>query len=386
MTPRKTILFVNGSSSIEGDTRVFIDTLASLDQARFRPVCLTTPGPAHDEIARIPGVELHVAPLGRTAGQSGRLRLLTSTLTGFATLLELMRRTRPDLVYSYDRTRATEMVSLAATLLRRRLALHAHLPIQYNGGRVRRRVMFGASRIIACSRYVADCYIRAGCPAWKLSVVLNAVRATPMTEPAGTELRASLGIAADAPVISIVGRISPFKGHEELFHAVSSLRARYPALRLLIAGGDTDESIWTHGPHETSFRAVLERLSAQLGLEDCVIFLGRRSPPTDVYLAADVVAAPSHAEPFGLVVIEAMHAGRAVVSCDAGGVPEIIRDGETGLLVPPKSPEALASAIARLLDDAALRQRIAAAGQREAAGRFTAERYAADVGGVLESI
>lgn len=386
MTGRKTVLFVNGSSTIEGDTRVFIDTLTSLDPARFRAVCLTTPGPAHDEIARTPGVELHVAPLGRTAGRSGRLRLIVSTLTGFVTLLRLMRRTQPDLVYSYDRTRATELVYLASKLLRRPLALHAHLPIQYNGGRLRRRVMFGADRIIACSRYVAGCYIRAGCPAWRLSVVLNAVRATPMPDSAGVELRDSLGIPAGAPVIAIVGRLSPFKGHEELFHAVSALRTRYPTLRLLVAGGDTDESIWTHGAHETSFRAVLERLRVKLGLEDWVVFLGRRSPPTDGYLAADVVAAPSHAEPFGLVVIEAMHAGRAVVSCDAGGVPEIIRDGETGLLVPPKSPDALASAIARLLDDENLRQRIAEAGQREAARRFTIERYAADVGGVLESI
>ena len=108
-------------------------------------------------------------------------------------------------------------------------------------------------------------------------------------------------------------------------------------------------------------------LAGRLGLGDRVRFLGRVDDVAPVLAAADLVAAPSLAEGLGVAVIEAMAAGRAVVASAVGGIPESLRDGVEGILVPPGDAPALAGAIERCLADAGLRERLGAAGQARAA-------------------
>jgi glycosyltransferase involved in cell wall biosynthesis len=296
----------------------------------------------------------------------------------------IARAARADVIYTYDRTRAAEAAFLAARLLRKKLLFHAHYPLYLDKRRVRRFVAFHSDRLIAISRFVAGHYLRAGCPPEKLSLVLNGAEPLPDTPFEPGALRRRMGISPEAPVLGMVGRLSPFKGHEELLRAVAIARRSVPDLRVIIAGRDTDESMWTHG--RPSFRAILEELRAELGLQDVVQFLGFSASATEVYAAADVAVAPSHEEPFGLVVIEAMLAGKPVISTNAGGVPEIVTDGATGVLVPPKEPEALARAIVALLEDRETADRLASAGQRHARERFSLARYSAEFQTVLEGV
>jgi glycosyltransferase involved in cell wall biosynthesis len=382
----KRILFVNGSETIEGDTRVLINTVKHLDPARFERSCVTIGGAARDELAQIPHVRLFDAPLGPTRrwlpGPPGSAAAWGAAIVATA---RAARSAHADVIYTYDRTRATEVAWVVARLLRKPLLFHAHYPFHLDARRMRRRVAFSADRIVAISSFVAGRYLEAGCPAERLTVVENGVEPYDAPPPAAP-LRERLDIPADAPVVGMVGRLSPFKGQEELIRAAGILRSRFPGLRVVISGRDTDESMWTHGGGETSTRAVLERVRAELGLDAVVDFTGFNASAAEVYGASDVVALPSHEEPFGLVVVEAMLARKPVVSCNSGGVPEIITHGEHGLLVPPKDPDALAGAIGDLLDSPDERARLAIAGERRARERFLISRYIADFEAVVDGV
>ena len=163
----------------------------------------------------------------------------------------------------------------------------------------------------------------------------------------------------------------PEKGADDLLHAVHLLAAELPDLTAMIVGD---------GPE----RASLERLASRLGIGDRVSFTGWLSP-ADVQRrlrAADALVAPSRpgidgtTEAQGLVIAEAMLAGLAVVGTAIGGIVDAIRDGETGLTVPPGSPEAIAGAIRRLAGEAGLARRLAERGRALATAEFTREASA----------
>jgi glycosyltransferase involved in cell wall biosynthesis len=156
----------------------------------------------------------------------------------------------------------------------------------------------------------------------------------------GKDVRAELGIGADAPLIGTVSVLRPQKALDVLLRATKTLVAEFPALRVLIAG-------------EGDCRDALEELSAQLGLQDTVMFLGVRTDVPDVLAALDVAVSTSDFEGSPLSVMEYMEAARPVVATRVGGVPDLIDDGEQGLLVAPQDPDAFAQAVAQLLRDPA---------------------------------
>jgi glycosyltransferase involved in cell wall biosynthesis len=179
-------------------------------------------------------------------------------------------------------------------------------------------------------------------------------------------LRRELGIDEGALLIGFVGRFSPGKGHEELMRAASMLRPRYPDVRYLVVG----EASYGEEDYAREVRA----LARQLGVDDLVIFAGFRRDIPEVMAALDVFAFPSHAESFGVVLIEAMAMERPSVSTNCDGVLDIMVDGETGFMVPPKNAQALAHGLARLLEDPALRQRIGKASRQRVLKFFDRER------------
>jgi glycosyltransferase involved in cell wall biosynthesis len=165
----------------------------------------------------------------------------------------------------------------------------------------------------------------------------------------------------ERPRIACVGRLVPIKGHETLLRAVAVAMKAVPGLELQIAGD---------GPLEAEIRVLV----GSLGLSDAVRFLGRVSPPQPVYEQAAIVVVPSLGEGFGMVALEAMERGRAVVASDVGGLPEIVVANETGLLVPPGDAEALAAAVVELASDTSRVAAFGLAGRARALSQFTQER------------
>jgi glycosyltransferase involved in cell wall biosynthesis len=166
---------------------------------------------------------------------------------------------------------------------------------------------------------------------------------------------------AGEPRLAIVGRLIPIKGHEVLLEALAEARAEIPDITLEIAG---------EGPLEPQLRTA----AARLGLGEAVTFLGRVAPPTTVYERAEIVVVPSLGEGFGMVALEAMERGRAVVASDVGGLPEIVEAGTTGLVVPSGDSAALAEAIGELARDPARAAAFGAAGRERALAAFAQER------------
>ncbi len=191
--------------------------------------------------------------------------------------------------------------------------------------------------------------------------------------------RAALGLPADAPVIAVLGRISDWKGQDVLVRALAE-----PPLVERGALGVIAGEAWRGA--EDRGAAVLE-LARSLGVADRVRFVGFRDDVDNVYGAADVVAVPSTApDPLPGAAVEAAAAGCAVLASAHGGLPEIIRDGETGRLVAPGDPAALARAARELLDDPAERRRLGAAAAADVRERYAPSQLLAAIQSLYDSL
>jgi glycosyltransferase involved in cell wall biosynthesis len=178
------------------------------------------------------------------------------------------------------------------------------------------------------------------------------------------------GIAADGdaatyagsqPRLLCIGRLIPIKGHLVLLRALAQARAQVPDVALDVAG---------RGPLAPALKAY----ARELGVEDAVRFLGFVSPVQAAIGDAAIVVVPSLGEGFGMVALEAMERARPVIASSVGGLPEIVADGETGLVVPAADAEALAEAIVVLAGDLRGAASMGQAGRARALEEFTPER------------
>jgi glycosyltransferase involved in cell wall biosynthesis len=189
----------------------------------------------------------------------------------------------------------------------------------------------------------------------------------------GARARAALGLPPDAIVVAVLGRVSGWKGQDLLVRALAAppLRERRDVVALL-AGAP--------GRGEDRHRRAVHELATVLAVTARVHDAGFRDDLETVYAAADVVAVPSlYPDPLPSAALEAAAAGRCVVIADHGGAREIVRDRETGRLVAPRDPSALAAVLAELADDRAQRERLATAAAVEVPRRFARERLLAEV-------
>ena len=174
-------------------------------------------------------------------------------------------------------------------------------------------------------------------------------------------VRAELGVPPGAFVILSVGRLAPVKGHAHLVEAAPEVLRGHPEAVIVVAG---------EGP----LRRDLEALARSLGVADRLRFPGHWQEMPRLLRAADLFVLPSLNEGLGLALLEAMAAGLAAVASRVGGVPEVVRDGETGVLVPPGDARSLAGAILKLMADPALRGRMGEAGRARARQQFSIAR------------
>ena len=172
----------------------------------------------------------------------------------------------------------------------------------------------------------------------------------------GTRVREGFGFTKKNIVVGFVGRFSPGKGHEELLRAAAEVARVRPHVRFLVAG---EASIG-----EEAYEREIRTMCTSMGLDGVVTFAGFRRDIPDVMASFDILAFPSHAESFGVVLIEAMAMELPVVSTNCDGVLDIVVEGETGLFVPPRASAELASALLRLIDDPDLRRRLGQAARK----------------------
>lgn len=219
-------------------------------------------------------------------------------------------------------------------------------------------------------------------PASMISVLYNGVdtdRYAPPSLEARQEARSEFGIQDDTLLFGVVGRLSPEKGGvDTLIRAIYRLREQKPNVRLLVVGD---------GP----IRAGLEKLNAELqagtpGQGSPVTFAGARQNIPRLLGAMDVFVLPSLNEALPIVLLEAMAVGLPVVATRVGGVPEIVHDGTTGLLVPPGDEDALTATLNRLAEDPPLRDKIAEAGREQVRNEFTIKQMVRNIEALYEGL
>lgn len=246
------------------------------------------------------------------------------------------------------------------------------------GGRVLARFTAPAADVVmACSETVAEQY-RSVDDA-EVSILYPAI--PDFSDADGAGFREELAIASDTPLVAAVGNVTENRGQHVLVSALPEIRAELPGARLAIVGD----------PHprrrDLDYRSRLEGLASELGVSDAVVFAAARDDVSGVLAAADVVVSPRLVgEAFGRVACEALSAGTPVVAMREGAVPEVLRDGETALLVPPGDASEIAAATLRLLRDPDLSARIVAEGRRDVLRRFSAERSLAEFRRVAETL
>ncbi|MGH2462508.1 MAG: glycosyltransferase family 4 protein, partial [Candidatus Limnocylindria bacterium] len=219
-------------------------------------------------------------------------------------------------------------------------------------------------RLIVPSAAIADKVRAEGRGAAEITIVPNGVdlgRFSPHRSSRDTgTVRAALGIPPDAFLIGVVARLEPEKGHRYLLDALPAIVEAVPHAWLLVAG---------EGSQNDALRAQAHGLAHPA--RERVVLTEYHTDIEALTQAQDVAVLPSLREAQGLALLEAMAARRPVVASSVGGIPETIRDGIDGLLVPPSDPDALASAVIRLARDARLRDRLAASGRRRVEHRFS---------------
>ncbi len=377
---RKRIAYIDHAVDIGGAENSLVELISRLDQSRFTAVLLHTVGakwldrPELSDIEKIAVFQpISLLEKRRNEVAARRWPLIWNALTTMrpAWLLNrALRRAKIDLVHT-NSLKAHFIGGLAARLAHRPLVWHVRdlLGEDEGLGLLRRAARMLQPHVIAISQAVARQFT--GLPV-EVAVIPNGIPLDKFTPgPAPPKLHAELGLAPYDQVVAVVGRLTPWKGHMNLLEAVSMLTESCPSLKVVVVG---EVAFW-----EPEYEQQLKQRASQLGLDERVVWAGFRSDVADILRLCDVFVLPSVNEPFGRAIIEAMAVGRAVVATASGGVPEIVVDGETGLLVPAEDPHALAQAMAALLADPQKAQQMGEKGRARACKHFSADRVAKQV-------
>jgi len=384
------IVFVEMSASgvLGGSLTGIVPLLERLDRTRFAPsLVLFEPKPVAAALEAA-GVPVHVLPPlpAQTAeargGRVGRALVRTRDLAGAVlprarAQAALFRRERPDLVYLANGLTACLDGVVAATLCG--LPMICHEKGFRRVGPVERLLSRRVDACVCMTDEIAEHYRTAGVQARRFTTVWDGIDATSFALGGGDAVRRELGVPADAPVVGIVGHLQDWKGQLLVAEAVARARTRVPALRCLVVGG-----VHRQG---TAYAEELRARIARPDLAGHVLLTGER---TDVAACLDAMDVAIHAsvrrEPFGRVLIEAMAAGRPVIAPREGGPRVIVVDGETGVLVPPRDPAALADAIVALLADPERRAAMGAAGRARVAAAFDIRDHVRAIEALLDDV
>ncbi|HET9074412.1 MAG TPA: glycosyltransferase [Solirubrobacteraceae bacterium] len=374
-----TVLLLHSSAGRYGADRQLALLAAGLDPARFRALVVLpeVEGPLGEDL-RSRGVEVLRRPLSvirRDALSPGGLARLGTRLGADASGLARLIRER-DVALVHSNTSVVLGGAGAAALAR---VPHVwHVREIYSGwGRLwpAHRRLLGRAAALPCVSLAASLQFGHGEP---VSVIHDGLAVSPArSQRSGA--RARLGLAQDRPVVAVIGRISDWKGQDLLVRALATPALRERGVVGLIAG-----DVW---PGMEARREAILTLARQLGVSDRLVLPGFVNPVADVFGAADVIAVPSTApDPLPGAAIEAAAAGAAVVAAAHGGLPEIISDRRSGLLVPPGDVDALATACAELIDTPRLRATLGATASQDVRRRFAPEPMLAAVQSLYDRV
>jgi glycosyltransferase involved in cell wall biosynthesis len=331
------IAYVIKSMAVGGSQTHLIHVLRQLDRSRFEPTlyCLTGEGGLLDAVR-----EMDIPVIAPGAGRSFKG---VSLVARIAVLARALRAAPVDVVHNYL-LRANLVGSVSARLARVPVVLcskrgcHERRGFELISAKIGNRL---ADRVTVNAAAVRDfVHDNEGCPREKMVVIPSGVDTNCFRPLDASSFKARLGLVESHKIVGVVTRMRVRKGVEEFIRAIGRLRETQPDVHGVIVG-------------EVSLDETLQTLVRSLGLEHHLSLLGRRSDMPEVLSAFDVFVLSSHDEGMSNAILEAMAMEKPVVATDVGGTGEVVRHGHSGLLVPPKDPEALAAAVGEVLSQPA---------------------------------
>lgn len=367
------ILYTAWAPFFSGAERALVILLENLDPSRYRPiVALGTRGELATELeAR--GIRTVHVPVVYTG-----VRTMPAWIVTMARLVALCRREGVRLVHANDAP-SFQPVGYAARLLGLPAVTHIRFPDSLAG--YGWMLKPGFTRALFVSAALRDLAL-VEAPALfgdKSEVIHDGVRLPDLPDPAARErLRGELGLPAHRTVVALTGQISEIKGIWEFIDAAALLVAAAVPAFFAILGDDLKG--------KGALRVKAEEVVKAKGIADHVRFLGFRPDAPRLIPAFDIIAVPSHVEPLGNATLEAMAAGLPVVGARVGGIPEMIVDGETGVLVPSRDAAQLAAAIEALVRNRDHARELGRRGRERARQAFSVEAHANRVQDVYDRL
>jgi glycosyltransferase involved in cell wall biosynthesis len=368
----RTIVHFVESTEFGGNEQALLQLLAFLDRNRWRPVLFHYPEPGLEpllERAQNLGVTLRTIP---------RLQGIQAA-AGIPQLVRELQRERPAVFHAHlNWPMACKFGLIAAALARipavvatAQLFVEYQFPLKPVVYLLQQLIAMGVDRYIAVSKHVAQrLHQTYGFSAPKVCVVHNSALLNSFDSPrVNNELRTRFVGTDDRPIVLTVARLDKQKGLSYLLEAATLV----PDAVFVLAG---------EGPE----RSALEAQMRTLGLQDRVHFLGYRQDIPELLTMCDLFVLPSLFEGFPLSILEAMAAEKPVVATAIGGTDEAVIHGETGLLVPPADPAALAQAIQAILSAPVFGKQLGAAGRARVCREFSAEVMVQRVTQIYEEI
>jgi glycosyltransferase involved in cell wall biosynthesis len=278
-------------------------------------------------------------------------------------LSRVLKHLKPDIVHAHD-PHGVAMASLAVSMstmrVRPRLVASRRVDFHMRRSALSRWKYRQVDCFICASDAIRRIVVSDGIPRKRTVTVHEGIDLGRVAAAPPAELHKELWLPHDAPLVGNVAALVPHKGQRHLVDAVTHVLPECPDTRFIIAG-------------EGELRGSLEQQIRQHHLEKHVLLAGFRADILSLHKAFDVFVMSSVTEGLGTSLLDAMACGKPVVATNVGGIPEVVLDGETGLLVPPRDPAAMASALVRLLRDRGLREQMGAAGLTRVRTHFSAE-------------
>ena len=364
------VLFVEPDLQFGGAERHVTTLLPRMDPARFTPVvvCIGEEGGLFPSLSAA-GIEASALHLSGKRNVGRALRELIS----------ITRGVRPDVVVvrCFNAETLGRIAARIAGVQHSIVWVHSMLDLRQRskvGTAIDRALIRWTSAYFGVAEAQRHYLVgELGYPADRIRIIHNGVDLALFNPSTDRTALAEFGFAEDDPVVGIVAGLHPWKDHATLLKAARIVIDKMPDAKFLIIG-------------EGVTRPQLERLCTDLQIRSNVTFTGARHDVAQLLSAIDVFALTSTTEAFPISLLEAMACGRPAVCTDVGGVPELLKDGETGCLVPPKDPQQLASRLAGLLSDRDTARRMGRAGRKRVEAEFTLDRTVARAEQAIEDV
>ena len=251
----------------------------------------------------------------------------------------------------------------------------------------RRIIASRASNILANSSYVAHHFALDGSMLGKTEVVYNPLDLSTFDSEGvdGNEFKKMFKLNGSYPLLGVVGQISPWKGLVDVIRAMPKVLSYFPEARLLVVGEPKFDTVSARY-NNVAYLKELQSLMEELNLKKQVIFTGECSDVPQIMKTIDLLILASWEEPFGRSLIEAMAMEKPVISTNIGGPTEIVGDGETGVLIPPKNPDKVAQVVIELASNRKKSEEMGKRGREEVWRRFNTDTYVARVLSIYKRI